>query len=89
MNIKLERALRKHMSHQVIDLEPVEHEIVIDGQYHDYEVSVNGELKKAIYIGFLNPFPTQEESLLCVYGFIDSKERYTFMSHPQEPLIED
>jgi hypothetical protein len=37
MNIKLERALRKHMSHQVVDLDPVEDEIVADGEYHDYE----------------------------------------------------
>lgn len=87
MNIQLERALRKHMSHQVIDLDPIEYEIIADGEYHDYEVNVNGELKKAIYIGFFNPFPTQEESLLCVYGFLDNKERYTFISHPQEPLI--
>lgn len=84
INIELERALRKQMSHHAIDLEPVEHEtIVANGQYQPYWVNIEGKLHKANYIAFRNPLPTEEESLLCVYGFEDSKEQYTFISHPE------
>lgn len=87
MNIALERKLRKNMSsaNENIDFEPVEHDsIIVDSNLHEYWVSINGKLHKAFYIAFPNPFPTDEESVLCTYGLMDRSEFYTYLSHPEE-----
>ncbi len=85
MNINLERELRKHMTRHNLDPNPYEG-IIADGERHEYEAYINGELKTAHYNAFLNPFD-EEESLMCTYGLEnDSKQQYTYLSHPQEPF---
>ncbi len=84
MNIELERKLRKHMTGHNLDPNPNEG-VFADGERHEYEAYIKGELKTAHYSAFLNPFDAKDESLMCTYGLAnDSKTQYTYLSHPQE-----
>lgn len=80
MNIKIERSLRKDMSHRDIDLDPVEHQINPDAQRHYYDVFVNGKTKRAFYLAFYDQQNNGDGFLVCSYGLVDEGPQYTYSS---------
>lgn len=56
--------------------------IVGDNQPHMYEVYIDGRLGQGVYTATLYPFDKDPAgpALVCSYGLIDEKERYSYSS---------
>jgi hypothetical protein len=54
--------------------------IVVDGNWHEYQVSINGISREAIYTATAYPLGNDGPPLLCVYGLVDETQQYQYSS---------